>query len=775
MLKEALTVSALILAVLLVRAMFRSRVPKRMIYCLWLVVLLKLCLPVTLFSLPLLPVEAAAAPVQRAEAPVQTAPVVQQPAQTAAQPQPPAQQPASPVQKSGEPAEKPLTTAQVFQVVRLGGSALLGLWLSGAWTVFTIRLRRNRRLLGRRGRTRIYVSDAVRSPCLAGLIPAVYLTQNVLQTDEAELILRHELTHLRHLDFLWSFCRTLAVIVYWWNPFIWLAAICSARDAELACDEAVAAGLSDAERLAYARAILAQAPRRAAALSLAGPPVKERILFLTKKQRTSALCVILALLLVASAAGCSFAELTRQKSGEITMPDAAAHPEAVPDGAESATNSTGTVESAPLPDDRDGDSMIALPAEAAAWAGTYLSARYTVLDCQTAAFDGTDYLLLLTGSKDVNGSDYTGYQIFALEKTDGGCSLYAWNEAQAWDSSRGLLACAMRTDELAAVYGFTDGGTQFDTITTVFADGTEETGAIAPDAPFLRVFTGRLLRVQDVVFSGGGSEIKWSEVSAAGLHAPVEDDYPPNDSIGARIRMKLDFAHWAREMTPEYEEAVRQFQLADSKMSDLPGDVSQWPRYYSAFAGYFSGMNADLHYLDADAVWTEDLSVDGQELIVTMSRGGRVLTLAYLPETRTIRGGVDYAQMSMDMLALLQDELYGFRPDNTEAEKEKWAAIAAIKNEMVTRAKAEGYHYEKHVTFDDLNEMIDYRLMNNEILMNAFPDDAVQMEACRTENAAIEAFRATLPENGDDADAYSYWQYYWNEVLHQEPPSYYVP
>ena len=771
MLKEALTVSALILAVLLVRAVFRNRVPKRMIYCLWLVVLLKLCLPVTLFSLPLLPAEAAAAPVQRAEAPVQAAPVVQQPAQTAAQPQ----QPASPAEKTGKPAAKPLTTAQVFQVVRLGGSALLGLWLSGAWMVFTIRLHRNRRLLGRRGRTRIYVSSAVRSPCLAGLIPAVYLTENVLQTDEAELILRHELTHLRHLDFLWSFCRTLAVIVYWWNPFIWLAAICSKRDAELACDEAVAAGLSDAERLAYARAILAQAPRRAAALSLAGPPVKERILFLTKKQRTSALCVILALLLVASAAGCSFAELTRQKSGEITMPDAAAHPEAVQDGAESATNSTGTAESAPLPDDRDGDSMIALPAEAAAWAGAYLSAQYTVLDCQTAAFDGTDYLLLLTGSKNTDGSDYTGYQVFALEKTDGGCSLYAWNEAQVWDSSRGLLACAMRTDELAAVYGFTNGGTQFDTITTVFADGTEETGAIAPDAPFLRVFTGRLLRVQDVVFSGSESSVKWSEVSAAGLHAPVEDDYPPNDSIGARIRMKLDFAHWAREMTPEYEEAVRQFQLADSKMSDLPGDVSQWPRYYSAFAGYFSGMNADLHYLDADAVWTEDLSVDGQELIVTMSRGGRVLTLAYSPETRTIRGGVDYAQMSMDMLALLQDELYGFRPDNTEAEKEKWAAIAAIKNEMVTRAKAEGYHYEKHVTFDDLNEMIDYRLMNNEILMNAFPDDAVQMEACRTENAAIEAFRATLPENGDDADAYSYWQYYWNEVLHQEPPSYYVP
>ena len=59
MLKDALTLSALIAAVLLVRAAFKNRVPKRMIYCLWLVVLLKLCLPGTLFSLPVLPTDAA--------------------------------------------------------------------------------------------------------------------------------------------------------------------------------------------------------------------------------------------------------------------------------------------------------------------------------------------------------------------------------------------------------------------------------------------------------------------------------------------------------------------------------------------------------------------------------------------------------------------------------------------------------------------------------------------------------------------------------------------
>ena len=322
MLREVLTVSALILVVLLVRAIFKNRVPKRMVYTLWLVVLVKLCLPGTLVSLPVLPAEEAAAPVQRVELPAQPLPA-QQPAQAVTQPQMPVQQPISPVQEAAKPAAKPLTAMQIFQIVWASGSALLGSWLLGTWLVFTVRLHKSRRFLGRHGRMRIYISSTVKSPCLAGLVPAVYLTEDVLQTDSTELILRHELTHLRHLDFLWSLCRTAAVIAYWWNPFIWLAAICSKRDAELACDEAVAAGLSDAQRLVYARAILAQAPRKAAALSLAGPPVRERILFLTKKQRTSALCVILAVLLVVSATGCSFAELTRQKTGEITLPEEA--------------------------------------------------------------------------------------------------------------------------------------------------------------------------------------------------------------------------------------------------------------------------------------------------------------------------------------------------------------------------------------------------------------------------------------------------------------------
>ena len=830
MLKEVLTVSALIAVVLLVRAIFKNRVPKRMLYALWLVVLLKLCLPGTLVSLPVLPAEDAAVPAQSAERPVQTAPVIQRPAQTVTKPQTPAQQPVSPVQETAKPAAKPLTTAQILQIAWFSGSALLGLWLFGAWAVFTIRLHRDRRFLGKRGGTCIYVSGAVKSPCLAGLIPAVYLTEDVLQADEAELILRHELTHLRHLDFLWSLCRTAAVTVYWWNPFIWLAAICSKRDAELACDEAVAAKLPESKRLAYARAILAQAPRKTAALSLAGPPVKERILFLTKKQRTSVLCVILALLLVVSATGCSFAELTQQKAGEITMPDHAADSSAsaTPQEADSAlpvmdtveligfvtdsqtpwielyesTDSkeplakipydliaalpgcdrkseaftfgfldsttfyygeigafcwcvaalppaagtgaanvctspdsgetwdisdpnalyTGTVIGAgfasetvgfisyrcffdngpeiartldggktwarlelDIPEeyaqcnmqpqnptfsgndgsypvillDKDGNdrtttlhthdggmtwtwdgipasdsNTLDLPEEAAAWVNTYLSAQYTVLDTQTFDFDGNNYILLLVGSENPS---VTGYQVFALEQNDGAYVLYAWNESYGWDSSLEDMVCAMRTDTFAAVYGFTKGSDPaFDMLELTLDDGSEETVSIEPNTPFLHVIPGRLKEVQNITLSG--SETNTKQNIGRGWNArpdSVEDTYPMNDSIWSRVHARLDCGHWV----PEYEDGVWEFELEDSKRSDLPGDIFQWPRYYSAFVDYFSGMNADLHYLDADAVWTKDLSEDGQTMIVTMTRGDEALTLSYSLQTQEISSG----------------------------------------------------------------------------------------------------------------------------------------
>ena len=814
MLREVLTVSALILAVLLVRAIFKNRVPKRMVYTLWLVVLVKLCLPGTLVSLPVLPAEEAAAPVQRVELPAQPLPA-QQPAQAVTQPQTPVQQPVSPAQGATEAPAKPLTAMQIFQIVWAGGSALLGLWLFGTWLVFMVQLHKSRRFLGRHGRTRIYISSTVKSPCLAGLVPAVYLTEDVLQTDSTELILRHELTHLRHLDFLWSLCRTAAVIAYWWNPFIWLAAICSKRDAELACDEAVAAGLSDAQRLVYARAILAQAPRKAAALSLAGPPVKERILFLTKKQRTSVLCVILALLLIVSAAGCSITELTRQKSGEITLPEETEPVQQEPlktampltqaqidavnaifaDYELSTDDTLGhfavngfftstyddvrdlnlnnflayfgecgeediseeefaqlnakwefrvdSVEDFPLPIHR-------YPASAVEdvlkrFAGIGLA---DLTDMQTP-FSGYTYLED-TDAFYTTTSDYNpGYfRCTSGEIEPDGDTVLLYGSTAGSLSGKAVLKL-VKDGENWYIHSFTLASPEQSTVQEEQVPTTEPQSTLPIPASSMFGLTGREAVLFDAAvaqryprddndivlpslreygsfeengktvvicdlhydfyydytgpdweWNGGGATTvarfeldapgnvctgfaeypsgslsdwirdfcgplamqnadgAWVLPEAAGDWFPADmnllqqyleviastapsSDAPAADSLSddmiwEYVHEKLDYAHWAQDMTAEYEDIVRKFQIEDSKMSDLPGDVSQWPRYYSAFVDYFSAANADLRYLDADTIWTKDLSEDRQSLIVTLTRADVILTLSYSLRTSQI-------------------------------------------------------------------------------------------------------------------------------------------
>ena len=677
MLREVLTVSALIVVVLLVRAIFKNRVPKRMIYCLWLVVLLKLCLPGTLVSLPVLPAEDAAAPAQSAERPVQTAPVIQRPAQTVTKPQTPAQQPVSPVQETAKPAAKPLTTAQILQIAWFSGSALLGLWLFGAWAVFTIRLHRDRRFLGKRGGTRIYVSGAVKSPCLAGLLPAVYLTEDVLQTGEAELIVRHELTHLRHLDFLWSFFRMAAVSVYWWNPLVWLAAICSKHDAELACDEAVAAKLPERERLAYARAILAQAPRKASALSLAGPPVKERILFLTKKQRTSVLCVVLALLLVVSATGCSFAELTRREAEqaapaeEETQPKTEPQAEAAPEPTAEITQPERTSLEEELPVDETAR------AEWFDFADRWRLDYLPVFSRGTAPASTSEYLMWVF-ARNMDALKEQGYMTKSYVETE----IRAHFEVEN-----------LTHEGLTRTWNF-DGETY-----TAVPGGVK-------DRP--------LARLDSVIRVNLGEEPQYC----------VQYCLLGNGNL-------LDDAEWSR--------------CRDEIVSGDAPDLSELREFTLVFT-----------------------MQDGEPVFLSHAE-------AIQKPTAILDGSIDLSAMSVDALGQLLDELNVLRPDGKKAQNEKWAAISTVKTELVNRAKESGYSYREPVTFETLNEMIGYRLMNNESLMNAFPDDAAQMEACRKENAAIETFRATLPESGSDEEAYAYWRQYWQDVLHQEAPSYFVP
>ena len=627
MLRETLTLSGLICAVLLVRALFRNRIPKRMVYALWLLVLLKLCLPGTPVFLAVLPALETPAPVSTgqtvlAEQPalVETSSEVQ-----ASQTAKPAQMPEAVPEKN--PERRALSGKQIFYTGWAAGSVLMALWIGLSGAVFGRRLRKSRRLLETRDGVRIYCSGAVKTPCLAGFPPAVYLTEQAVGTEAKELILRHELTHLRHLDPVWSGFRMAAVCVYWWNPFVWASAALSRRDAELACDEAVAAKLDGQGRLQYARTIVELSSRKArAALALTNPPVRERVLFLTKKRKTSALCGALALILALSATGCSLTRLTR-RPGERAL--------------ETEENR-----------EQPRKTMVSLPQKAADWAASYLPESYEVLDSSTVTSGEKSWVLLLAGGKAPRAESFTDYQVYALEEQESGYTLGGVSRAQDFDPAAEMLACSMVTEDFGALYGFTTDrasraseqadGAAFDALTAVFQDGSRETVSIEPGKPFLRVFPGRGKEIENAEFSVGEQTADWSAVSGKGLRESSEGELYTDDSLWAKVHNRLDGASWAQELTPDsdYEAAIQAFEIEDSKRSDVPGDVSQWPHYYSAFLEFFGGMNAPLAYLDREAAWTLELADEGETLLVTMRWGNEAQTFAYSRKTQAIQPAV---------------------------------------------------------------------------------------------------------------------------------------
>lgn len=153
--------------------------------------------------------------------------------------------------------------------------ALFLMWITGAVLILAViaaaniclryRLRKERRAIGSSpvaGLT-VYETALFATPCLYGVFrPAVYMPEGLnaqITAEERKWILCHEETHYRHLDGVWSALRVILAAVYWFHPFVWVAAGCSKKDAELACDEAVLKNCEIDEKIAYGEMLLAVA------------------------------------------------------------------------------------------------------------------------------------------------------------------------------------------------------------------------------------------------------------------------------------------------------------------------------------------------------------------------------------------------------------------------------------------------------------------------------------------------------------------------------------
>lgn len=274
-----LTSSALILALLALRQLFRRTVSRRMQYALWLLVLVRLLVPVNVGTLTH-NVLSAAAPVQTVVEERLDTPVLY--VQDGTERRPAQLLPGE--ESQGEPLSPPSDAAQsapadeysivtpTYRTVTLS-EALTYVWYAGmagvgAWFLFT-NLRFARAL--RRTRTPycvegcrypVYLVADLPSPCLFGVLrPAVYLNEKALQSPDAlRFVLAHEQTHARHLDPLWSLLRGVCLTIYWFDPLVWLAAVLSREDCELACDEGTLRALGADERTAYGKTLLTLVP-----------------------------------------------------------------------------------------------------------------------------------------------------------------------------------------------------------------------------------------------------------------------------------------------------------------------------------------------------------------------------------------------------------------------------------------------------------------------------------------------------------------------------------
>lgn len=326
---------ALILAVLLLRRLLRGRIGPGLQYALWLLVLVRLLLPVS-FGAARVSVQnlvrdaderaasrvvtyvnqTAPDPVPSEPAPAQSATAQPQYTQSAAAPQP---QPEAQLTETA----RPVMLSDILRCAWYAGMSAMALWLIATNLAFRARLAKRARRIEYPGcKLPLYITEAVETPCLFGVLrPAIYLTHEAA-SEPVTLAhsVEHELTHYRHGDHIWALLRCLCLVLHWYNPLVWLAAALSRRDAELACDEATIRRLGEAERAAYGRTLIriscerrATLLRTATTMNCGKSGLRERIALIAKRPKTAAYALVILILAAVAVTGCTF---TGAQAGE---------------------------------------------------------------------------------------------------------------------------------------------------------------------------------------------------------------------------------------------------------------------------------------------------------------------------------------------------------------------------------------------------------------------------------------------------------------------------
>ncbi|MYH10184.1 MAG: hypothetical protein F4012_09025 [Gemmatimonadales bacterium] len=162
-----------------------------------------------------------------------------------------------------------------------------------------------------RGQVKLLTSARVLTPMTGGLWkPLILLPESAVEwgPDQRDIVLTHELIHVRRRDALRQVMRRTVLALYWFHPLIWIASRLATLAGEKACDDAVLAlGIRPSH---YARHLLVlarglSAGPRVLALPIVHPSqLESRIVSILERRRPRASAFRMAMTLaVLGAAG----------------------------------------------------------------------------------------------------------------------------------------------------------------------------------------------------------------------------------------------------------------------------------------------------------------------------------------------------------------------------------------------------------------------------------------------------------------------------------------
>lgn len=103
-------------------------------------------------------------------------------------------------------------------------------------------------------------SQEISSPILSGIFQPVLLIPENFSTHysprQQQMMLAHELTHLRRHDNLFNLVAIALVALFWFNPLCWPAYFAFRRSQEMSCDVAVLHSATKQDKINYGKALL---------------------------------------------------------------------------------------------------------------------------------------------------------------------------------------------------------------------------------------------------------------------------------------------------------------------------------------------------------------------------------------------------------------------------------------------------------------------------------------------------------------------------------------